>query len=72
MSEISEVFIQDVVRLFSRGIDTAQMAKCHWSKPEFDIERALHIGLERRRADRQADQLAREMVRLADELGANV
>ena len=63
--------IDGVLTLFDRGLNTDEIAR-KWCQSEARVERALHIGLERRRADRQADELARAMVRLADELGANI
>jgi len=63
--------IDGVLALFDRGLNTADISK-KWGQPEARIERALHIGLERRRADKQADELARAMVRLCDEMGPNV
>lgn len=68
MSDIPESIVEWTVQAFTNGINTAEMARC-WHRrgifTEADCERALHIGLERRR-------LARAMVRLADEMGANV
>jgi hypothetical protein len=71
MSKAHDQFIADIVGLFCDGMNTADVADfldCH----ESIVTRTLHIGLERRRSDRQPDELARAMVRLADELGANV
>lgn len=49
-----------VSKAFEAGMDTVGMAKL-WGWSEAVCERALHIGLERRRA-----------ARLADAMGANV
>ena len=73
MSEIKGYFIGCVVTAFDAGVNTADMAKhCGSARSEADFERALHMGLERRRADRQADELAEQVGRLADEMGHNV
>ena len=49
-----------VTKAFEAGMDTVGMAKL-WGWSEAVCERALHIGLERRR-----------LARLADEMGPNV
>ena len=49
-----------VTKAFEAGMDTVGMAKL-WGWSEAVCERALHIGLERRRA-----------ARLADEMGPNI
>lgn len=62
MSNITDYFIGCVVEVFDRGVNTADMAKRFGpARSEADFERALHIGLERRRARR-----------LCDEMGPNV
>jgi hypothetical protein len=53
-------FIDAVMILFRRGMNTADIAN-KWVCHEWLVTRALHIGLERRRAGR-----------LVDAMGANV
>ena len=72
MSEISHELIHWTMTAFERGEDTAGMAKLWFEHTEADFERALHIGLARRKAERDADELAEAVGRLADELGVNV
>jgi hypothetical protein len=57
MREPHDWFIGLVMKHFHDGMDTKAIA-IKWICDEATVERALHIGLERRRADRQADELA--------------
>jgi hypothetical protein len=45
--DLENKFIDSVMILWSQGMNTADIAK-KWVRRESDVERALHIGLERR------------------------
>jgi hypothetical protein len=62
MSEISDSLVEWTVKHFDKGWDTAWMAKKYPPRTEATYERALHVGLERRRVQRVADFMTGERV----------
>lgn len=57
MSEISDTLINVTMSYFEDRMSTADMAKRLPFYSEADFERALHLGLERRRVQRVAEQM---------------
>lgn len=53
-----EKFIEGVMILWSRGMNTADIAKV-WICRESEIEKALHVGLERRKKRIAGEQVSR-------------